>query len=49
LASRAKNPGLEQMMQHELEPVGTLQALDEAERFLVLDQLGDALGAAMGR
>jgi hypothetical protein len=37
------------MMQHVLEPVGTLQALDEADQFLVQDQLGDALGTAIGR
>jgi hypothetical protein len=28
--------------------VETLQALDEADRFLVQDQLGDTLGAAIG-
>jgi hypothetical protein len=37
------------MMRRELEPVGTLRALDEAERFLVQDQLGNTLGAAIGR
>jgi hypothetical protein len=36
-------------MQHELQPGGTLNVLDEADRFLVQDQLGDALGATMGR
>ena len=36
-------------MQDALEAVGAFQALDEAGRFLVQQQLGDAFGADMGR